>query len=115
LKENNDKNRLLTIKMTSSGPVALHDFLIPPRMPDRAGFRGAGPETGRSGCNSREHGPEPLGLLDFTDASACRITVADAAFDHWLYHFRLDQRSPASSAPRRARWRRLPRTLLFLQ
>lgn len=37
----------------------------------------------------QETEPGRLGLSDFTDTSALRITIAGAAFDHRLYHFRL--------------------------
>jgi len=37
----------------------------------------------------QEHEPGRLGLSDFTDASALGITIAGAALDHRLYHFRL--------------------------
>lgn len=37
----------------------------------------------------QEHEPGRLGLSDFTDVSALGITIAGAALDHRLYHFRL--------------------------
>src|SRR3974390_518945 len=37
----------------------------------------------------QEHEPGRLGLSDFTDASALRITLAGEPLDHRLYHFRL--------------------------
>lgn len=37
----------------------------------------------------QEHEPGRLGLSDFTDTSALRITIAGAVLDHRLYHFRL--------------------------
>lgn len=37
----------------------------------------------------QEHEPGRLGLSDFTDTSALGITIAGAALDHRLYHFRL--------------------------
>ena len=37
----------------------------------------------------QEHEPGRLGLSDFTDTSALRVTIAGAALDHRLYHFRL--------------------------
>jgi hypothetical protein len=37
----------------------------------------------------QEHEPGRLGLSDFTDASALRITIAGEPLDHRLYHFRL--------------------------
>jgi len=37
----------------------------------------------------QEHEPGRLGLSDFTDTSALGVTIAGAALDHRLYHFRL--------------------------
>jgi transposase InsO family protein len=37
----------------------------------------------------QEHEPGRLGLSDFTDATALRITIAGQPLDHRLYHFRL--------------------------
>jgi hypothetical protein len=37
----------------------------------------------------QEHEPGRLGLSDFTDTSALRVTIAAVGLDHRLYHFRL--------------------------
>ncbi|MCK1687447.1 transposase family protein, partial [Bradyrhizobium sp. 145] len=37
----------------------------------------------------QEHEPGRLGLSDFTDTSALRVTITGTALDHRLYHFRL--------------------------
>jgi hypothetical protein len=37
----------------------------------------------------QEHEPGRLGLSDFTDTSALRVTIAGQPLDHRLYHFRL--------------------------
>jgi hypothetical protein len=62
-----------------------------------------GPERGV--IFRQEDEPERRGLSDFTDTSALRITIAGAAFDHRLYHFRL----AFSGCPRPARRRELRR------
>ena len=47
----------------------------------------AGPE--RDVIFRQEHEPGRLGMSDFTDTSALRVTVAGVVLDHRLYHFRL--------------------------